>query len=33
VPSERLVRVSAQAYNHEGQFRRLAGLLQEALRG
>jgi isopenicillin-N epimerase len=33
VPSGRLVRVSAQAYNHEGQFRRLAGLLQEALRG
>jgi isopenicillin-N epimerase len=33
VPSGRLVRVSAQAYNHESQFRRLAGLLQEALRG
>ena len=33
VPSGRLVRVSAQAYNHEGQFQRLAGLLQEALRG
>ncbi len=33
VPSGRLVRVSAQAYNDEAQFRRLAGLLQEALRG
>jgi len=33
VPSGRLVRVSAQAYNHEAQYRRLAGLLQEALRG
>jgi isopenicillin-N epimerase len=33
VPSGRLARVSAQAYNHEGQFRRLAGLLREALRG
>lgn len=33
VPSGRLVRVSAQAYNHEAQYRRLAALLQEALHG
>jgi hypothetical protein len=28
-----LVRVSAQLYNHEAQYRRLAGLLVELLRG
>ena len=31
VPSGRLVRVSAQVYNHEAQYHRLASLLQEAL--
>jgi isopenicillin-N epimerase len=33
VPSRRLVRISAQAYNHEAQYHRLAGVLQEALHG
>jgi isopenicillin-N epimerase len=28
-----LLRISAQLYNHLDQFRRLAGLLEEALRG
>ena len=31
-PAGKLVRLSAQAYNHEGQFRKLAALLSESLR-